>query len=176
MAGRSIRGAGTDRSGPLETTQLIWKVIDANPGITRDGVVAKVLPSVPSGWASRRRMPEDSPGHRYKTLGPQRLVSLDARKRYLIVSTLAKMVSCRSIAKSADGGYTTLRPLRNYKGDVDRVDETGTVAADHLNDAYALRVAETWMARESRACKASEVEALYRVIRFARRLSREPQA
>ena len=49
---------------------------------------------------------------------------------------------CRNGSIAKDGNnYRTLRPLKGYRGNPDAIDITGTVAAEHMKMASALRVA-----------------------------------
>lgn len=163
-ARRSIRGAGTDRPGATDTTMLIWKVIDANPGITRDEIFDRIEHEIPAGWAKRRYLNQMDRWDR------DRSIDLAAARRYVLTHTLKMMRLHGSIA-NAEAGYRTLREIRRYRGRPDQVDATGSVAAEHLNDAYALRTAEAWVARGSSRTSAAEREAIIRVIRAMRRLS-----
>lgn len=167
----SVRGAGVSRPGATDTTMLIWKVIHANPGITRDEIFARVEQQIPEGWAKRR----------YATLykiPSDRLTSggiLGRARREMLTLTLQKMRRYGSIERGDGGGYKTRREIRRYQGNPDAVDETGTRAADHLNAAYALPKAEAAVARvnpENPRPTKAEWEAIVRVVKQARNVAR----
>ena len=114
---------------------LIWKVIDANPGITRDEIFAKIEHEIPAGWAKRRYI-----NYRKINADSQSPALILARARsYVVKDILHQMRQWKSVAQSADGTYRTLRPIKCYNGDPASVDATGDHAANHLNEAYAWR-------------------------------------
>lgn len=115
---------------------LIWKVIDANPGITRDEIFAKVEHEIPAGWAKRRYIQAGKIGGAAASVPP----ILARARRYILTEALASMRRTGRI--ECDGnGNRTLKPLRIRKGEgnPDYVDATGDQAANHLNEAYAWR-------------------------------------
>lgn len=140
------RGAGVNRSGATDTTMLIWKTIEANPGITRDEIFAKIEHQIPAGWAKRRYLHHQSRSYGAKPIAPDNLDVRRARS-FMLGAALGDMRKCGSVARDAGDGYRTLRPIRLYKGNAEHVDETGTKAAQHLNAAYALPVVENFIAR-----------------------------
>ena len=130
-----VRGAGVNRSGATDTTMLIWKVIDANPGITREEIFAKVEHEIPAGWAKRRYIQAGKiAGNRAESPA-----ILTRARRYILTESLASIRRTRRIEGSPEGGYETLRPIRFYGGDGERIDATGDQAANHLNERYAWR-------------------------------------
>lgn len=117
---------------------LIWKVVAASPGITRQGIWQRVEHDIPAGYA-RRLYPDVVPGPMGTT---------SARSRVL-TNTLGNM--CRHGSMQAEGAgrgrrFTVARPL-GYHGNPDMVDEPGTRAADHLAEAKALLVMEKALTR-----------------------------
>jgi hypothetical protein len=121
---------------------LIWKTIDASPGITRDEIFEKIEHEIPPGWAKRRYAVEIG-----RSENVESLPIMNAR-RYILTHTLRMMRSKHlSIICDDAGGYRTLREIKMYRGNRDHVDETGTKAADHINAAYALPVVEKFVAR-----------------------------
>jgi hypothetical protein len=115
--------------------EIIWKAIDANPGITRDDLFAKIEHETPPGLANRRYWKV----HGVPALGSvvDQITTTTVARRYVLGDNLQSMCRSGSITK-ANGGYRTLREL-NRRDAADRVDPTGTSAVDHLNAAYALR-------------------------------------
>lgn len=53
MTVESVRGAATARGGATDITMLIWKVMAANPGITRAGIWERIEHDIPAGYALR---------------------------------------------------------------------------------------------------------------------------
>lgn len=173
-AAASVRGAAKNRTGATDTTMLIWKVIDANPGITREEIFAKVEQGIPAGWAKRRY----AVGRNKQDVEVEALSSTRARS-YILSETLLTMRRWQSIARDEVGRYRTLRPLENYHGDPSKIDHTGTRAAEHLTEAYALRTAEKFLAsipsevlldpRGRVRPTAADLAAMVQVVRGARR-------
>ena len=132
------RGAGVNRSGATDTTMLIWKTIDANPGITRDEIFGKIEHEIPAGWAKRRYAAMEKHRGKIKALenDPARVLIL--ARRYVLSNTLSQMKYLGSVHREGDG-YSILRALQRYAGNRDHIDETGTKAAEHINRAYAER-------------------------------------
>ena len=130
-----VRGAGVNRSGATDTTMLIWKVIDANPGITREEIFAKVEHEIPAGWAKRLYIN----ANKIRVDGTSAARILERARRHAFMQTLAHMRKYGSVAQSAEGNYRILRPIKQYNGNPDQVDATGDQAANHLNEAYAWR-------------------------------------
>lgn len=161
MAEKSIRGAGTDRAGATDMTAFIWKAIDANPGIDREDLIAKVQPEVPSGWAARRKITAID---RVISMRSHRDNPIDRRRRYLVVQRLSQMVQNGSIRRDADGNYFVQRPLRRYRGDLSQIDVTRTVAAQHMDTAMAIRTVVAFRRRSSHRMTDAELHALDRVI------------
>lgn len=125
-------GGAQARVGATDTTMLVWKVIDANSGITRPEIFAKIEDQIPSGYAIRRYAAA-------KKSVARAPATLSARS-FVLTETLSRLIRYGSVAKSADTkGYWTLRPIKRYFGDPAKVDETGTAAAEHLNTAYAIK-------------------------------------
>lgn len=137
-------GGARARAGATDTTMLIWKVINANPGITADELLVKVSDQIPLGWAKRR----------FAGAKPLEARVAEARgsasaraKRYVLSDTLSHMRRFGAVRRDEAGRYTTERPIKNYSGDSAQVDETGDVAAEHLNAAYALKKLRAFRAR-----------------------------
>ena len=137
----SVRGAGRSRGGATDTTMLIWKVIAANPGITRAEIWERVEHSIPDGYA--RRLYVAHKARKYQASDDAGY--LRAARRGLLSKALWTMVRLGSLAKEGDGYRSLRKPA--YQGNPETVDETGTKAAEHMALADALRVAEKWLAR-----------------------------
>jgi hypothetical protein len=122
---------------------LIWKTINANPGITRDEIFAKIEDQIPAGWAKRRYI------HAYKIRGDDAVSPriLWKSRWYVLRDTLDQMRRQGSVTRDDSGRYTVLREIRRYKGNPDQVDHTGQAAADHLNRAYAERTVRAAVTR-----------------------------
>jgi hypothetical protein len=120
---------------------LIWKVIAANPGITRAQIWERVEHGIPLGYALRvLRHENDRPG------SPRRSFEEYARSR-MLTRTLASMKYQGMIAKDGDGFRALREPW--YVGNAEAVDETGTKAAEHMAVAEALRRVERLLATPS---------------------------
>ena len=123
---------------------LIWKVIDANSGITRDEIFAKIEHQIPAGWARRRYV-----GQAKVKLGAESLghnLTLTRARGFVLTAILKDMRASGSVVRNA-GCYETLREIKQYRGNPDHVDETGTKAAEHLNAAYAIPKIRAFIAR-----------------------------
>jgi len=141
MTEASVRGAGRARRGATDTTMLIWKVIAANPGITRAEIWKHVEHGIPDGYAIRRYV-------RARSVGARPPAPTKARS-YILTDTLNSMRRSGIISGEGDGKdrrYTVAREM-NYRGNADAIDETGSKAAEHMAVADALRIAEKWLAR-----------------------------
>jgi hypothetical protein len=126
---------------------LIWKVIAANPGITREEIWKRVEHSIPEGYAVRRHSVElrkrGIPSPDGSALG------ISKARSYILTYSLQQMrvsqaVTCEGQGK--DRLYTVAREL-HYRGNPDAIDETGTKAGEHMAMAEALRTAEQVIAR-----------------------------
>ena len=151
----SVRGAGTDRPGATDTTMLVWKVIHANPGITRQEIFARIEHQIPSGWALRRYT-KQAWFRRRKTSCPPaggQEVFLRRARGFILSYMLNQMCHKGSITTDGDGYRTIRQP--HYKGNPEHVDETGAKAAEHVNTAYALKTAETFAKRARQAMAAN---------------------
>jgi hypothetical protein len=157
-AERGRRGAGVNRSGATDTTMLIWKTINANPGITREEILAKIEDQIPAGWAKRRYI-----NYRKITVDSvPSTVILERSRRHVLADTLLHMRQLGSITRDDSGGHTVLREIRRYSGNPEHVDHTGQVAAEHLNRAYAertLRAAAVRIANQTRGPRLTRKEA-----------------
>ena len=120
---------------------LIWKVIAANPGITRAEIWRHVEHSIPDGYAIRRYS-------RARNVGAGPSTPTKARS-YILTDTLNSMRRNGIINGEGDGKdrqYTVVREIE-YWGNADAIDETGSKAAEHMAVADALRIAEKWLSR-----------------------------
>ena len=129
------RGAGVNRSGATDTTMLIWKTIDTNPGITRDEIFAKISDRIDPGYAKRRYVAKNK-------ISGDRLLSpeiLTRARRFVLSDCLIQMRRWGSVARDEHDRYQVMREIGFYNGNPDHVDETDTKAADHINRAYAER-------------------------------------
>lgn len=159
-------GGASARSGATDTTMLIWKVVNANPGITRQGIWEKIEHEIPTGYALRRYANSQKPT---QTLDHEQLV--ERARRFVLTHALGNMAVKGILGFTAGTRtmrqYVTLREIRRYNGDPDKIDATGTVAAEHLNTAYALRTARAWQRRTEghvTRCSARERAALVTVM------------
>jgi hypothetical protein len=114
---------------------LIWKTINANPGITRDEIFVKIEDQIPAGWATRRYINVE----KIHVDDASSTWILRRSRRYILRDTLDQMRKHGSVNRDDSGGHTVLREIRRYNGNPDHVDHTGQIAADHLNEAYAWR-------------------------------------
>jgi hypothetical protein len=150
---RSVRGAaGKDAGGATETTMLIWKTIDANPGITDDEIFAKIEHRIPAAWALRR-YDNDQTSHGLLGLrATPKAEQLKAARRYILRSTLNKLRGTNGgrnnprIRAIENGGYIALEPP-HYKGNLGKLDETGEDTRAHVRIVSALRRVEALLAR-----------------------------
>lgn len=134
-------GGARARTGATDTTMLVWKVIDASPGIIGEEIFTKVEHQIPAGYAKRR--------HRKRNPHAKYVDDADATywaRRFVLFEDLRNMRRYGSVSKDGDG-YRVLREIKQYRGDPSVVDETGTAAAEHLNAAYALKVLDAVLAR-----------------------------
>lgn len=177
MTVESVRGAGTPRAGATDTTMLIWKVIAANPGITRQGIWEHVEHGIPEGYALRRYFVyRETSGSGGRTGGGKSRTPRDpglllrAARYYVLRHALRGM--CRGgsiVSEIVDGDcrYAVGRELR-YLGDPETIDVDGSKAAEHMAMADALRVAEKFLKRGSTRLTLKEREAVEIVIRALR--------
>jgi hypothetical protein len=129
---------------------LIWKTINANPGMTWDEILAKIEDQIPAGWATRRYISAR------KITGDRAAspVILRRSRRYVVADALLSMRQAGAVTRDESGGYTALREIRRYKGNPEHVDHTGQVAAEHLNRAYAERTLRAAAARTANQARA----------------------
>jgi hypothetical protein len=125
---------------------LIWKVIAANPGITRAEIWERVEHSIPEGYALRAHAAElrkKKPRERTAALG------LARARGYVLTFRLQQMRQSGNVTWDGDGRARRYAATRqpHYRGNPDAIDETGTRAAEHMAVADALRTAEKWLAR-----------------------------
>jgi hypothetical protein len=123
---------------------LIWKVIAANPGITRAEIWEHVEHSIPEGYATRMYV-----RNALKSTPEPSGVDLSRARGFVLTLALHHMRRARSVTWEGDGRarrYTVAREI-DYKGNAETIDETGTKAAEHMAVAEALRTAEKWLAR-----------------------------
>jgi hypothetical protein len=160
QAERGRRGAGVNRSGATDTTMLIWKTINANPGITREEIFAKVEHEIPPGWARRRYI------NHYKISGDRGSspLILERSRRYVLRDTLGQLRRDGNVSRDGSGRLFVLREIRRYNGNPDHVDHASQAAADHLNRAYAERTLRAAVTRTANSLNArltiKETEAL----------------
>jgi hypothetical protein len=127
---------------------LIWKVIAANPGITRAEIWKRVEHSIPDGYAMRVYAQDVASQSRKRRVEPAPLL-LDGARGYVLTRRLKDMRRGGVITWEGDGNerrYAVARELR-YRGNPDAIDETGTKAAEHMAIADALRVVERLLAQ-----------------------------
>ena len=121
---------------------LIWKVIAASPGITRAQIWERVEYDIPVGYAMRRY-----PASR--KAGKNAFIPASTARSYVLSDVLQEMRKRRTITREGaghDSRYTAVRqPL--YRRDPDKIDETGTKAAEHMALAEALRTVEKMLPR-----------------------------
>ena len=145
-----VRGPGRSRGGATDTIMLIWKIIEANPGIDRAGIWERAEHGIPEGYALRRyanSLPRDGK----RTADISSVQSLARARNYVLGHTLTHMRHSRPPMVGWEGlgndrRYTALR-LPHYVGDPGTVDETGTKAAEHMARADALRILKAARAR-----------------------------
>lgn len=155
MAENRWGAGGKPRPGATDTTMLIWKVIDANPGITADQLFEKIEHQIPSGYALRTyaaKVRANSQRDRRRTRGgdadrvaspPLTTAGLDPRRaRWFVQRSVLSRLIKTGVVGTDDGGYRIRRPIKRYRGNPDHIDETGTKAGRHLNAAYAYRDAQ----------------------------------
>jgi hypothetical protein len=125
---------------------LIWKVIAANPGITRQGIWARVEHDIPIGYATRRFAKTGNLVQR----GPRTRFSPEAAARsFVLTETLNSMQRHGHISREGAGQdrkFSVAKEPR-YLGNPDAIDETGTKAAEHMALADALRTVEKMLAK-----------------------------
>lgn len=124
---------------------LIWKVIAANPGISRQGIWEQAEHSIPEGYATRMYARNGG----IKSTPDGSGVDLGRARGFVLTLALHHMRRAQSVTWEGDGRdrrYTVAREIY-YKGNPDVIDETGTKAAEHMAVADALRAAEKWLAR-----------------------------
>ena len=161
MSGRVNPRSGTttwgNRGGPSDTTMLVWKVIEAHPGITMAELFVMVEERIPSGWALRR-WSKTVRGQRFtgedaffSRTGPAHERLVRSARKQVLVDILSGMAKTGSVKREGSRGarrYTAARPLKRYLGNPDLIDMPGsTRAADHLRAAAALQVVEEWVRR-----------------------------
>ncbi len=145
MSTESVRGAARSRGGATDTTMLIWKVIAANPGITRAEIWERVEHDIPAGYAQRLYA-----GWRKSIVANDSPTILPRARRHVLTDVLCQMRKAKHVTWDGDGPdgrrYTAAKqPV--YLGNPDVVDETGTRAAEHMAVAEALRVVEKALAQ-----------------------------
>jgi hypothetical protein len=126
---------------------LIWKVIAANPGITRAQIWERIEHSIPAGYA--RRMYAQDLKKKKSDLDTFRSDFLPRARGFVLTTRLNTMRKTGSVAWDGAGNarrYTVVRPPI-YHGNPEVIDETGTKAAEHMAIAEALRTAEKMLAR-----------------------------
>lgn len=146
MTVNNVRGAGRPRAGATDTTMLIWKVIEANPGLSTDEIWERVEHRIPAGYALRR----------YATSNPSKIKSrqdatssapdlLRAARRWVLRNRLWEMRRNKSIEQVGDG-YRSLRDI-DYRGNAEVIDVEGSKAAEHMAMADALRTVEKMLGK-----------------------------
>jgi hypothetical protein len=140
MTINSVRGAGTPRAGATDTTMLIWKTIKANPGITRDELLAKIEHGIPEGYALRRYA-----NARQSVAANGSAATLWRARRYVLTDALAHLRHQKSAVR-VDGCYSALSPPK-YLGNPEAIDVDGSKAAEHMAVADALGTLEKAIAR-----------------------------
>jgi hypothetical protein len=146
----SARGVGKARGGATDTTMLIWKVIEANPGITRAGIWERVEHDIPAGYALRSYAADMAKkGKSLEAVAPAS--KLSRARGFVLTVRLNTMRKGDSVVWEGDGPdrrYTVAQEL-TYHGNPDAIDETGTKAAEHMAVADALRTVEKMLAKGS---------------------------
>lgn len=141
MSTESVRGAGRDRAGATDTTMLIWKVIAANPGITRAGIWERVEQDIPVGYAVRLQASDRA----RKKLAPRTPgANFSSARGFVLTDVLSKMRKRGNVTWDGDAQFRRYVASRapGYLGNPDAIDETGTKAAQHMAIADALRVVD----------------------------------
>jgi hypothetical protein len=157
----SVRGAARDRRGALDITMLIWKMVDANPGITRRELFAKIEHDIPPGWAERR----------YKSRKRKQPGTIAETRWYVLTDTIVSMIRTGSLRrdpppsssardKAGTARMYVARELQNWAGDASKIDATQTRAATHMKVAYAIQTVRGFLARGSTRMTKAELEAL----------------
>lgn len=122
---------------------LIWKTIEANPEITRDGIWKLIEHAIPAGYAIRRfsKINENlaEPSARF----------LSAARNELLSKFLAQMLyDGRLLADGPKFEYRySVGKKPRYHGDVAAIDLDGSKAVDHLTLAGAIRTLHAMTAR-----------------------------
>lgn len=147
MTENSVRGAARSRGGATDTTMLIWKVIAANPGISRQDIWEQVEHSIPEGYAQRRYV---NARRNRRGVGARTPAPTPSRARhYVLTDALCQMRALGSITWEGDGADRRYNIVRepSYHGNAKAIDETGTKATEHMAIVEALRIAEKMLAR-----------------------------
>lgn len=133
-------GAGVDKGGASDVTMLVWKLLSAEPGLTRDEIFARVEHAIHVGNARR--------AYARKSGATGRAPDIDTRRArgFVLTSLLHDMRKLGTVERDDAGRYRAGREPR-YSGDPDTIDETGTKAAEHLAHAYAKRAVRAYLAR-----------------------------
>lgn len=103
---KSVRGSGRDRGGATDTTMLIWKIIDANPGITCDEIWEQVEDRIPMGYALRLYSRSSVAGGSatddriQRRMRPACLIGLDSPERFSPAGFTAQRAAARIVAGS----------------------------------------------------------------------------
>lgn len=123
---------------------LVWKAIDANPGIDRAGIWKIVEAGIPAGYALRRYVKM-----RGWSVAEASATDLSAARSHVLTVALNNLrklekVKCEGYEESRTY-FTVSRP--RYAGRVDAIDLDGTIAADHLSLAGAIRTLHDMIAR-----------------------------
>jgi hypothetical protein len=132
---------------------LVWKVIAANPGITRQGIWDHVEHSIPAGYATRlyircaMKSTPDAGG-----------VDLRRARGFVLTLILQKMRTMGTVVWQGNGKERQYVAHRQpvYFGDPEMIDVDGSKAADHLTVADALRRIEGMLVRAARAKEAQK--------------------
>jgi hypothetical protein len=123
---------------------LIWKVIAANPGITREEIWKQVEHGIPDGYAKRLYARCE-----LKSIADPGAIDLGRARSFILTLRLQNMRTMKHVTWEGGGKdrrYTAAtQPV--YRGNADAIDETGTKAAEHMALADALRIAEKMLAR-----------------------------
>jgi len=122
---------------------LIWKIIEANPGITRAGIWERVEHDIPAGYALRIHAACEKP------IAQPSAIGLTRARGFVLTNALKQMRNRGNLTSTNEGRnrrYTAAREP-SYRGHVEAIDVDGSKAADHMAVAEALRTVEKWLAR-----------------------------
>jgi hypothetical protein len=112
-----------DQPGASDTTTLIWRIIEGEPGITRDEILTKAWYRIPDRWAKQRyqaalRITNQGRGESGSPPTGQHSwedVDVDRARHHVVVRTLAGMRQRGNVMRDTSGGYHVLRRPRSVR-------------------------------------------------------------